>query len=147
MPALELTEDRKRRVASALAGTPVLFAYLFGSQVTGRTDAESDVDVAFYFDPKLPKNDRFDALLNAGGRVESALGLGPFSEGVDPVELNDAPLLLKYVAMSEGLLLYERTHAARVAFELGVLQQHDDEHHYRAAYRREFFRRIATSVS
>lgn len=142
MTVLALTEERKRRVAEALAGTPVLFAYLFGSQVTGRTDDESDADVGFYLDPRLSKKEQFDALLRAASRLD---GLIPAPEGVDPVCLNDAPLLLQLVAISEGLLLYDRGLGARVPFEISVLQRHDDERRYRAEYRREFFRRLAMS--
>lgn len=147
MSSMTISDADRRRVAEALADTPVLFAYLFGSQVTGHADAESDVDVAFFFDPRLPKKDRFDILLNVAARVGAALGLGMNSRGVDPVCLNEVPLLLRYVAMSEGPILYERDHAARVAFELDVLQQRDDEKHYRRAYRQEFFRRLAAQSS
>lgn len=143
METIPITEELKERARRELAGTPVLFAYVFGSQVTGHADAESDVDVAFFFDPQLPKKDRFDVLLNVAARAGTALGLGINSRGVDPVCLNEAPLLLRYVAMNEGLLLYERNHVARVAFELDVLQQRDDEKYYRRAYRQEFFRRLA----
>lgn len=140
MKRIEVTDDLKRRVAERLADTPVFFAYLFGSQVTGQMHGESDADVAFYFDPLLPSKERFDAMLRAAGKLE---GIVHAPEGVDPSCLNEAPLLLKHVAMSEGLLLYERDHTARVAFELGVLQRRDDEQRFRRAYRREFFRRLA----
>ena len=33
----------------------ILFAYIFGSQATGKTHAESDIDLAVYLEP-LPEN-------------------------------------------------------------------------------------------
>ena len=38
---------------------PVLLAYLFGSQTTGYTHAESDIDVAVLLDASLTPNERF----------------------------------------------------------------------------------------
>src|SRR5919106_662417 len=46
---------RLREAASqAFEGEPVIFAYLFGSQATGKTHARSDVDVAVYVEDSVP---------------------------------------------------------------------------------------------
>ncbi|WP_181687283.1 nucleotidyltransferase family protein [Halorhabdus salina] len=51
--------DRLREV---LADHPVRVAVLFGSQVTGRTDPTSDVDIVVEFDPRV--DERTDAFLS-----------------------------------------------------------------------------------
>ncbi len=138
---IEVTEQVKRDVRQALALYHVQFAYLFGSAVGGRLHAESDVDVAVYFSKNIPPGRRFKERLALHGALAKALEVP--EEAIDLAVLNDADTLLKFVAISEGVVLHERNHGRRVEFELEVMRQRDDERFYRLLSRRIFLQRLA----
>ena len=142
---IEVTDELRRKVAQALAGQPVLFAYLFGSAVTGQTHAESDIDVAVYIDPKLDTKQHFKAHLDAMASVAKAFKVA--LELVDPTLLNEAPQLLRSVVMNEGKVLYERDRGARIDFELRTLQRERDERYFRDQYTQVFLKRLAATGS
>ena len=79
--------DLTRLTAALGAETDVVFAYLYGSQATGRTRPRSDIDVAVYLRDGV---DTFEARLRLIGVLERVLG----TDAIDLVVLNDAPLSL-----------------------------------------------------
>ncbi len=81
---------------------PVQLAYLFGSQVTGCTHAESDVDVAVLLAASLTADERFTARLTLIGALAHLFG----TDQVDVVVLNEASPLLAYEVLHNGVLLY-----------------------------------------
>lgn len=97
----------------ALAPTPVLFAYLFGSQVTGRAGRRSDVDVACYVSPPPDPAAALDLRLEVAGRLESACQVGP----IEVVLLPDAPLPLAGRILRERRVVYSRDEPRRVVYE------------------------------
>ena len=86
----------------------VAFAYLFGSAVTGRQMAESDVDIAVYFVPKdteglmdLEEPDaRFDAECDLWSACENIC-----HKNVDLVVLNRSPATVAAAALLTGVEL------------------------------------------
>ena len=74
---------------------------LFGSQVTGFTHKESDVDVAYLSDRKLSFED--EILLNTD--LTEIFG----NDKVSLVNLRQAPPLLAKRIVSEGIVLYAKT--------------------------------------
>ena len=79
----------------------VVFAYLFGSQITGKTGPMSDVDIAVYFDESLNKSQRFNKKL----KLEVCL-VEILNQEVDVVPLNDAYPLLSHRILKHGKLIY-----------------------------------------
>jgi len=80
------------RIASALRGTPVLAAYLFGSRQSGRARADSDSDIAVLLPPGT------DASLALLGDLTLRLA----EAGVPSPEvhvLNEAPLAFQAEAL------------------------------------------------
>ena len=75
---------------------PVQLAYLFGSQATGYTHTESDVDVAVLLDAALTADERFTERLACIGALSHLFG----TDNVDVVILNEAPPLLARVSLS-----------------------------------------------
>jgi predicted nucleotidyltransferase len=106
----------------AFRATPVLFAYLFGSQVTGRTHAWSDVDAAVYLESTDGEHPSLDLTLDLIGRFEMAARLG----NVDLVVLNAAPLRLVGRIIQQRMVLYSRDEPARVRFESLKLREFFD---------------------
>jgi uncharacterized protein len=106
----------------AFRETPVIFAYLFGSQTTGRTHARSDVDVAVYVELANGEQPGLDLTLDLIGKFETAAHLG----NVDLVVLNAAPLCLAGRIIQQRVVLYSRDEPARVRFESLKLREFFD---------------------
>lgn len=97
--------------AAVFAGTPVDFAYLFGSQATGRTHPHSDVDVAVHL--AAPAPDALELRLALAGRLAELASVGD----VEVIVLNDAPLPLAGRALRDRVVIFSRDEPARVRYE------------------------------
>jgi uncharacterized protein len=87
-----------------------LFAYLHGSRATGRSRADSDIDIAAYFGGRPPNS--FDVLL---------------PPGADLLILDGAPLELAGRVAAGGRLLFEDDQVARVRWEAMTRKVYFDE--------------------
>jgi predicted nucleotidyltransferase len=125
----------------ALAGVfgryPVVCAYLFGSQATGRITPLSDVDIAVLLEDGLSSPGAVQAALI------SDLMLVFRRSDVDVVVLNGAPPLLKQRATARGRLLFCRDPAARVRFEVSALREYLDTARLRELEDRALLERYA----
>jgi predicted nucleotidyltransferase len=81
----------------------VLSVTIFGSQAHGRARESSDVDVALYIDPAAIPADAMEVQLRYTVELERAIG-----KHVDLVLLNLAPPMLRYQAIRNGKLVFER---------------------------------------
>jgi uncharacterized protein len=88
----------------------ILAAYLFGSSVTGRRRATSDIDVGILVDHKL--EDEFPFLPFA------ALLERELNQRIDLILLNRAGELLKYQVRKYGRLIFEKDASKRKQFEV-----------------------------
>lgn len=140
MEKLEITPHIREKMAAALAREPVLFAYVFGSQVMGHTHAESDIDIAVYFSPDVLKEQRITKQLYLVGVFAQILKVS--EDTIDVAVLNGAPLLLRYVAKNEGVVLYEQDRLVRAEYEIRLRQEFEDQLHYRQEYDQEFLKRL-----
>ncbi len=95
--------------AEALAGTPVRFAYLFGSYATGRASSRSDVDVAVHLGGTAAG---VSLLLELGRRLDAVTGAP-----TDVLVLDTATLRLAHRVLREGRLVYSVDEVARVRYE------------------------------
>jgi predicted nucleotidyltransferase len=101
---------------------PVQLAYLFGSQATGHTHTDSDVDIAVLLDDRLTVDERFAERLALIGALSQALR----TDTVDVVILNEASPLLAYEVLHHGVLLYCAEENARVEFQVRTLLAYED---------------------
>lgn len=108
--------------AAAFRGQPVRFAYLFGSQVTGRARADSDVDVAVQLDDDQPAGRYLDLQLELARRLADVGAPGP----VQVVIMNDAPLPLLGRIVASHEVIYSADEPARVAFESRIFREFGD---------------------
>jgi len=121
-------KDKIEIISDLLASLPeVEFAYLFGSQVSGRTGTLSDIDIAVCVDVQ---EDRLLYRLKLLERLQCLVGHVP----VDLVVLNDAPPVLKYEVVKYGRVLKENKDA-RVIFESRTLSEYLDTEHLRNTQR------------
>jgi uncharacterized protein len=109
----DVTERLRTAAPGAFAGTPVVFAYLFGSQVRGRARARSDVDVAVFCAPLPGPDERLDLQLDLARRLEEGAGVGP----VEVVLLQKAtPRFLKAI-LGNRIVIHSRDEPRRVRWE------------------------------
>lgn len=85
----------------------VEFAYIFGSMVNGRTHPLSDIDIAVYLN-----DDSLKSIMRLNARIIDKLG-----ENIDLLVLNRAPYSLRYIVISNGILIFSRNEELRIEFE------------------------------
>ena len=104
----------------------VKFAYLFGSHAKGRAGPLSDIDLGVYLDNRF---DFFTCRLRLLEEVSQRLkGLD-----CDLIVLNNAPLILQYEVIREGIVLKEDK-PRRVQFETHVLRHYLDTEEFRSVH-------------
>lgn len=110
----------RRGAPDAFEGEGVQFAYLFGSQATGRARPDSDIDVAVHLDLRSPASASLDTSLRLARKLESAAGMGPIEA---LVVLNEAPLRLTGRVLRDRLIVYSADEPARVRYESETLRR------------------------
>lgn len=111
--------DVVRLTAVLGAEADVVFAYLFGSESTGKAGPRSDIDVAVYLRDGV---DAFEARLRLAGVVEQALG----TDAIDLVVLNTAPLSLAGRILTTRRVLVDHQPHRRHLFESLTARQFVD---------------------
>jgi hypothetical protein len=111
--ATDPTTRLRERAAAIFEGTPVVFAYLFGSHALGQAGPASDVDVAVFLDPADPPDRRLDRTLELLRRIATSAGVE-----ADLLVLNDAPLRLLGRVLRDRIVVWSRDEPLRVRFEV-----------------------------
>lgn len=100
-----------------------VFAYLFGSQATGKADKKSDFDFAVMLPKKYSKNKRFDIRLKMMAELSELLDY----KKTDVVILNDiSSLLFKYAIIYEGKVIYENKIGEQVNYATYIQSEYFD---------------------
>lgn len=121
-----------RRKIPALAGV-----YLFGSHASGHARADSDVDLAVYAGPALPRS------LLAEVREDVANSL---KQNVDLIDLSSAPTILQIQVIDEGTLVETPDPDAIAFFEVRAIRDYQDLKARRAATEADIVRRGSVYV-
>lgn len=120
---MDVLERLRTGAPRAFAGTPVRFAYLYGSQATGTARPDSDVDVAVLLDDAVPPEQRLTVALGLADALERETGVRPLDA---VLVLNDARLRLRGRVVQEGKVVYSRDEPARVAYESRTFREYAD---------------------
>ena len=96
----------------------ILLAYIFGSQLQGKTGPLSDYDFAVF----LSQKPSFQFKYKLKNKIVNVLN----SEQVDLVILNDAPIGLKYKVLATGKIIYQKNYTIRTEFEADTLSRYFD---------------------
>lgn len=99
-----------------------VFAYLFGSQATGKTGRLSDIDIAVYFGPEIARQHFFDKKLGLLGELNDYFK----TDALDLVVLNDAPNLLAHRILKQGKLIYCSDDKVRLDYEVRAVLNYLD---------------------
>ena len=88
----------------------------------GRARSDSDIDVGALLGRRLPDTRALRYRLKLAG----ALGAALHRDDVQLVILDDAPPLLAQRALSRGVLVFQRSRAARVRVPVATAQRYED---------------------
>jgi predicted nucleotidyltransferase len=131
--AAAMMERLRDTLPPILDAYPVAAAYVYGSVARGTMTPFSDVDIALllktpadadtsYSSQPSSDYDRLMLELTIQGEIEETLGFSP----VDVRSINAAPLLVQGHIIQNGIRIYERDHAQRVAFEVATRKRYFD---------------------
>ena len=115
IPSPSLAGTLVRRLRAALPDVQAV--YLYGSQASGHTRSESDMDVAVL----LPRTLAPDVRWSLAARLADGL-----RTDVDLLDLRAASAVMRYQVITTGRLLYERNAAERQRFELAAFNAYFD---------------------
>lgn len=118
----EVLAELRAAAGRAFATHPVRFAYLFGSQVSGRPGPESDIDVAVQLADDVPTERYLAVRLELSRRLSDAGAPGP----LDVVVLNSLPLPLRGRVVANHRVIYSIDEPARVELESRVAREFED---------------------
>jgi predicted nucleotidyltransferase len=101
--------DYLKKISAVLESNEyVLFAYLFGSRVSGKDRPDSDYDIAFFPSEKFlnikNKLDQLSAQSSLELELEKILG----TDRIDLVNLAGATTLLRFKVIKNGKMLFEK---------------------------------------
>ena len=115
--------DRLRAAAARVCpARRILVAYAYGSRVSGRPRAGSDLDVGYYLlgghaGHRLSLREE----MAAQSELSDAVGLE-----IDLRDLAEAPLELRGRVLEDGVRIYSRDDVARVGLERDLLARYHD---------------------
>jgi len=96
----------------------ISLAYIFGSQLKGKTGPLSDYDFAIF----LSRKPSFQFKYRLKNKLVNILN----TEQVDLVILNDAPIELKYNVIATGKIIFQKNSMIRTKFEADTLSRYFD---------------------
>ena len=121
-----LTQKQLNQLKKYFTTQPVDVVYLFGSQATGKVTPLSDFDFAVLFKKNLSSSDCFDLRLKMTVDLGGILNV----DQVDVVDLEKAPIVLKYSAVSPKKEIYTADNNRRVIFEAETNSHYFDYAYY-----------------
>jgi predicted nucleotidyltransferase len=133
----ELVDALRVAARAELPSLPVIFAYLYGSQIGRRSRPDSDVDIGIAIDPACGDPER------VASRVADALIAHAGVGGIEVTVLDGAPVRVLGRVLRHRVVLYSRDEPARVEFESRVGRMADDVEVWAAPMDRELLAAIA----
>lgn len=115
-----MIEAELKKIKDYLSGKPaILVAFLYGSQVTGRGDSDSDIDIALLYDRNF--------LPDVEQRLQLVDDLVSVTKrDVDLLILNDASPIICMQVLRKGNIIFEKDHQAYLDFFVKTVSKYDD---------------------
>lgn len=117
-----ISQDQISQLKEYFARRPVDAVYLFGSQASGKATKLSDYDFGILFRQEINVQERFDERCRITGDLCGIMK----AERVDTVDLQEAPIALRYAAVSPRKEVYVADNDRKVLFEADVLSRYFD---------------------
>ena len=121
---INLTTVKKKLLGYFKNHKEILFAYIFGSQITKKTNKFSDIDIAIFIDKIKIKDDLYRYGYQAETLTDIMNLLG--TNKVDLVILNDVKPLLKHRVIYFGELIYSINEKERINFQVDTINKYMD---------------------
>lgn len=99
----------------------IVFAYVFGSYVSGKLRNDSDIDIAIYLSDEMPTDEYLDLKMKL---------TTVFKREVDLIILNSATPLLKFEICKKHILLFTRDEIEESNFKVKTLFEYNDVKRY-----------------
>lgn len=129
----------KDTAPAILKNYPVLFSYLYGSFAKGDVHPFSDIDIGIYLEENILARKALDIELSLALEFDAILG-NKFN--VDVRSINDMPLMVKGIIVTEGILIYSKDDTLRVEFETYVRMAFFDFNPFIKRYQKAYLARI-----
>lgn len=115
-----MAEIERHKIKAYLSGdSAISTAFLYGSQVSGCVNQDSDLDIALLFDREhLPKTDRLLQL------VDDLISIT--EREVDLLILNDASPIICMQVLRKGEMILDKNHQAYLDFFAKTVSKYDD---------------------
>jgi predicted nucleotidyltransferase len=136
--AIEIATRLKKCSPHILMKYPVDVAYLHGSVARGQPLPTSDIDIALVLSEIPSPYERLQLELEIQAELEDVCGLS----NLDVRTINDAPIMAQGPIVQQGILLYNRDKAQRVAFEVLIRSKYFDFQPVAKRLQQAFFKRI-----
>jgi len=139
-PQSEIVSRLQAELPVILQGRPVMLAYLFGSAAEGTALPSSDVDIALVLEPKcdISAYNRMKMEFDIAAEVEARCKI----KEADVRSIDSAPLTVKGLVLTEGILLYSRDEEFRVDYEAHYRKMYFDFLPTAKMMRDAFFRQL-----
>lgn len=121
-----INQQKIKQLTDYFTTQPVDVVYLFGSQATGKATNLSDYDIGILFKSGINQSKRFDLKLEIISRLSGFLK----GERVDVVDLEQAPLTLRYSAILPKKEIFTLNNSRRVLFEAETLSKFFDYEYF-----------------
>lgn len=120
---------------------PVLTAYLFGSQATGKASKSSDYDFAVLLSGKIKPDKYFNYKLALTGDLLNFVD----SKFIDLIILNNKNIsaLLKFNIIKHGKIIYEKDKNARKNLEFKIMRNWYDQQYFENLWHTIFIKNMA----
>lgn len=119
---MQLTDKQIVNITDILKRHPVQLAYLFGSQVSGKTGALSDIDIGVLLENRTVEQMREQILTTIFVELTHAL----HTDFIDLIDLEKASTLLAYNIVTKGRLLCTKDATVTHRFAFHTIQQFED---------------------
>jgi predicted nucleotidyltransferase len=117
---------------------PIKAAYLYGSEVNGKTGALSDIDIAVLLKEEFDENKYLNLRLKLINKISDVVK----PKEADVIILNESPPLLKYSAVIKGKRIYTLNKLETIKFEERVLKEYEDTKYLRQTYYQHLEKRV-----
>ena len=131
-----MDEIALKKVNKVFSENGVLFAFLFGSRVTGKTLPTSDYDFAIFLNTKDQK-EQFRIRKKLTASLPTIVG-----NRIDIVILNSADLELAFRAISKGKLIFDKDKEIREDFLEYIFKYYPDYHIFQEKFFEEYRQEI-----
>lgn len=119
----EIEKVLNKHIDKLVSDYEIKLIYIFGSYAEGENRADSDLDIAMYFDSEVDgfiKLDILDELVGIFNR-----------EDIDLVILNNVDEVLKFQVIKYGKVVYMEDLVTKVTFESSVMREYMDMEYFR----------------